>query len=181
MSVTTPASDRPAHLVQSSALGRRGARALGLISIALVAAFGYAWFSRQAPIKAVEATARLTAAAPVVPPAPARAAAHEQSARIAELDAALAIEGRDPAREHEVLEAVREALEGDPARDHVEAACGKTFCRLQIDKPVGVGMGWREIEDALRVVATGETILQTEAGGRTAYVYFADGDAHLPL
>jgi hypothetical protein len=102
-------------------------------------------------------------------------------ARIAALDEALSIEQRNEAREHEVLDSVRRLLGDDPAVEHLEASCGQTFCRLSIDKPVGFGMPWHEIDSALRPMLPGETIIQTEMNGGLGYVYFSERDGYLPL
>ena len=80
-----------------------------------------------------------------------------------------------------MLAATRDALRNDPSGEFVDVRCGQTFCRIQIDTLVGVGMPWHVIDQRLKPVATGETIIQTEANGARGYVYFTDGDTRLPL
>ena len=105
----------------------------------------------------------------------------EGNGRIPTLDEALRSERRDEAHELATLEAVRNALRGDPAAERVAATCSRTLCRLQIDKLVGVGMAWHEIDAALQPIMPGETVIQTEPNGGTGYVYSAERGTRLPL
>jgi hypothetical protein len=97
------------------------------------------------------------------------------------LEEALRSEGRDELREREVLGRVRELLDGDPSRERLKARCGQSFCRLQIERTHAEGMPWHEIDDALRPLSSGETIIQTDANGAIGYVYFAEDNLRLPL
>jgi hypothetical protein len=104
-----------------------------------------------------------------------------QAGRISKLDAVLARDSHDDAREREKLAAFRSALAGDPSAEHLALACGRSFCRLQIDKLPGSGMGWHEIDTAIRPAIAGELIFQTDAVGHHGYVYFSLPNTRLPL
>jgi hypothetical protein len=107
--------------------------------------------------------------------------ADNESPANAILEEALRIEGRDELRERDVLGRVRELLAGDPSSEHLDVRCGQSFCRLQIERTHTDGMPWHEIDDALRPLSSGETIIQTDANGAIGYVYFAEDNARLPL
>ena len=96
----------------------------------------------------------------------------ERSRRIPKLDAVLLDEGHDAAREREMLVAFRSALAGDPTAEHLALTCGRSFCRLQIDRLPGTGMAWQQIDAAIRPEIAGELIIQTDAQGHHGYVYF---------
>jgi hypothetical protein len=122
---------------------------------------------------------------PHVPPGAhalmANAPGQNEGGRIPKLDAMLANEGYDATRERENLAAFRSALDGDPSAEHLALACGRSFCRLQIDRLPGIGMPWQQIDAAIRPAIAGELIFQTDAEGHHGYVYFSLPDTKLPL
>lgn len=132
----------------------------------------------------LEARAR-AARLPDVPPGAhalvANAPGQNEAGRIPKLDAVLLDEGHDAAREREMLVAFRSALAGDPTAEHLALTCGRSFCRLQIDRLPGTGMAWQQIDAAIRPEIAGELIIQTDAQGHHGYVYFSLPTTKLPL
>jgi hypothetical protein len=63
-----------------------------------------------------------------------------------------------------------------------DVTCVRTFCRIRLEMPSDSDLDWRAIDLALRPVAAGEAIFQTESHGEQniGFLYFSDGKSHLP-
>ena len=107
-----------------------------------------------------------------------------QGIRIAELDALLELNaGEFREREQDMHTELANILKDDPVAQAIEVRCADGFCRLRLDKPVGQGMAWDEIDQAIAPVTRGEMIFGAEPNGETrttAYVYFSR-DSQLPI
>jgi hypothetical protein len=104
-------------------------------------------------------------------------------ARNSAIERALEEDEPDPIWTSEVDAQARERLAADPAL-HIDALhCTRTFCRIQMTKPVDSSMDWEAVDHALTPIARGETIFGAERNGAetTGFIYFAALGSNLPV
>lgn len=142
---------------------------------------------RERQRSAAREEARLAPAAAAVPQGRSigfYAGSERKDIRIAELEQLLeASEGEFREREQDIHTELTTILKGDAVTQSMDVRCAEGFCRIKLDKPVGQGMAWHEIDTAIGPVTQGEMIFGAEPNGKartTAYVYFAR-DAQLPI